>query len=303
MSRSPSGKPVLSNGFVTQSLEGGTGMNKKPVEVLLIVNDPKEEELALRALKKTNGAKRVHIAHDRAQALEFIFGREVPAKHGISNRPKLILLDLKLPEADRLEILQRLKTDDRTRSIPVVAIASSRAEREIVEHDQSGRPLRKQFVNPIHLVSQSCEELRAEHEGRQVELIVGDLPFCQADPWLLKQVWMHLLGNALKFTRKRKFARIEVGCRKEGDETVFFVKDNGIGFDMRYAGKLFGVFQRLHSAEPYEGVGVGLATVKRIVERHGGRVWAEAQLNRGATFYFTLGEETSEALQISSNPN
>jgi light-regulated signal transduction histidine kinase (bacteriophytochrome) len=118
------------------------------------------------------------------------------------------------------------------------------------------------------------------------------MPPCEADPALLKQVYANLLSNALKFTRRRgDDATIDVGC-ETGERPAYFVKDNGVGFDMRYADKLFGVFQRLHRAEDYEGTGVGLAIVERIVSRHGGRVWADAGPDRGACFYFTIGSES-----------
>lgn len=147
--------------------------------------------------------------------------------------------------------------------------------------------LKKQQVEPTQIISQALSQLSYEQENRQIEILIDDLPACQADYALLKQVWINLLANALKFTRQRQIAKISVGY-KQSDEVVYFVKDNGVGFDMRYAHKLFGVFQRLHRAEEYDGTGVGLAIVQRIVTRHGGRVWAEAQVNSGATFYFTL---------------
>ena len=154
----------------------------------------------------------------------------------------------------------------------------------------SRQPLNKQTVAPAELVRQVLAELRAEQEGRKVEVTIGDLPACEADPALLKQVWVNLLSNALKFTRKREDAQHRNRCPSQirQPECIYFVKDNGVGFDMQYANKLFGVFQRLHRAEEYEGTGVGLAIVQRIVHRHGGRIWAEAEVDKGATFYFTL---------------
>ena len=152
----------------------------------------------------------------------------------------------------------------------------------------SRQPLKKQTVATAELAQQVLEELKPEQNGRRFDVSIGDLAECQADPALLKQVFVNLLSNALKYTRKRDLSKIEVGCEKRPGETVYFVKDNGAGFDMRYADKLFGVFQRLHRAEEYEGTGVGLAIVQRIIHRHGGRVWAEAELHKGATFYFTL---------------
>jgi GAF domain-containing protein len=161
---------------------------------------------------------------------------------------------------------------------------------DLLSFSRLGRqPLTKQLVAPAHLVRQALEDLRSEREGRCVNLVIGELPACQADPVLLKQVFVNLLANALKFTRRREVASIEIGCREAGGEVVYFVKDNGVGFEMQYAAKLFGVFQRLHRVEDYEGTGVGLAIVQRIIHRHGGRVWAEAAVDQGATFAFTLG--------------
>ncbi len=159
----------------------------------------------------------------------------------------------------------------------------------------SRQPLKKQLVRPADLVRQCLDELRAEQQGRRVEIAIGDLPACQADLALLKQVWINLISNALKYTRKQEAAVIEVGSREQAGACVFFVKDNGVGFDMQYADKLFGVFQRLHRPEDYEGTGVGLAIVQRIIHRHGGRVWAEAAVNQGATFYFTFNGEAPNA--------
>ncbi len=148
--------------------------------------------------------------------------------------------------------------------------------------------LTKRPVNTEGLVRGALAELAAQREGRLVDLRIGDLPECSGDDALLKQVWINLLSNALKYTRKREQAVIEIGCVKTNGTDTFFVRDNGTGFDVRYADKLFGVFQRFHRAEDYEGTGVGLAIVQRVVHRHGGRVWAEAVVDRGATFYFTL---------------
>ncbi len=150
--------------------------------------------------------------------------------------------------------------------------------------------LRKQPVPPADLARRAYEEVIVGQENRQVAFTIQDLPECHADPLLLKQVFVNLISNALKFTKLRSTAVIEVGCQVTHDVPVYYVKDNGVGFDMQYAPKVFGVFQRLHRVEEYEGTGVGLAIVHRIILRHGGRIWVDAQVDQGATFYFTLEE-------------
>ncbi len=131
-------------------------------------------------------------------------------------------------------------------------------------------------------------------KDRSIVWQIAPLPTVVGDASLLKQVITNLIDNALKYSRPRNPARIEIGCAgEEGGRAILFVKDNGVGFDMKYAHKLFGVFQRLHRPEDFEGTGIGLATVRRIVGRHGGRVWAQGVIDEGATFYFTLERSPS----------
>lgn len=132
------------------------------------------------------------------------------------------------------------------------------------------------------------EELRPSFAGRELTLDIKPLPHCHGDASMLHQVWINLLGNAIKFTRPKALAQIEVTGHTEGAENIFCIKDNGAGFDMQYADKLFGVFQRLHGVAEFEGTGIGLAIVKRIITRHGGRVWAQGKVDEGTTFFFAL---------------
>jgi light-regulated signal transduction histidine kinase (bacteriophytochrome) len=146
-------------------------------------------------------------------------------------------------------------------------------------------------VDLIELSRAVIEEFRSDFDGRQIEWVFGDLPKVSGDPTLLRQVLANLIGNALKFTRGRAPARIEIGFERadsEAGEVVYYVRDNGIGFVEAYAEKAFGVFQRLHSGTEFEGTGIGLAIVRRIISRHGGRVWAVGAPEEGATIYFSL---------------
>ena len=152
-------------------------------------------------------------------------------------------------------------------------------------------PMGRRTIDTNKLVQGVLDEMSALHAGRHIDVRTGDLPPCEGDPTLLKQVWVNLISNAFKYTHKCEASIIEIGSKVEGGLNVYFVRDNGTGFDMRYADKLFGVFQRLHRAEDYPGTGVGLAIVQRVIHRHGGRVWADAEVDRGATFSFTLDPE------------
>ncbi len=148
--------------------------------------------------------------------------------------------------------------------------------------------MRKITVDPNQLLQTVIADLEDETRGRKIRWSIGELPGVKADPALLQMVFTNLLSNALKFTRNRRQSEIEVGCSGNNGELVVFVRDNGAGFDMKYADKLFGVFQRLHRADEFEGTGIGLANVRRIILRHGGKTWAESRDGEGATFYFSL---------------
>jgi PAS domain S-box-containing protein len=146
----------------------------------------------------------------------------------------------------------------------------------------------KTLVSLSQLVKEAIAEVRQDTEARHIEWKVGALPELYGDRSMLKLVIVNLISNAIKFTRTRPLASIEIGCSWESvNEPIVFVKDNGVGFDMKYVDKLFGVFQRLHQSDAFEGTGIGLATVQRIMHRHGGKVWAEGLIDRGATFYFS----------------
>jgi signal transduction histidine kinase len=160
---------------------------------------------------------------------------------------------------------------------------------DMLQFSRMGRAeLQQADVDMNALVAEAWQELETDRNGRDLLWHVDPLPAVKGDRAMIKQVWANLLSNAVKYTGKRERAEIQVGVTPRIGEAEFFVKDNGAGFEMQFADKLFGVFQRLHQKEEFEGTGIGLANVRRIVTRHGGRIWANAEKDRGATFYFTL---------------
>jgi light-regulated signal transduction histidine kinase (bacteriophytochrome) len=208
-------------------------------------------------------------------------------------------------EGDRLD-------ETSQRYMKVISEATARMGRLIDEllglSRTSRKELQTQPVDMNRLVEEARQELAPGAEGRNIEMRSSALPWVEADPGLMQIVIVNLLSNAIKYTARCEIARIEIDARAGDGEIIFCVRDNGTGFDMKYADKLFGVFQRLHSDDEFEGIGIGLATVQRIILRHGGRVWAESIPDQGATFYFSLpaqpGSEgvPAQGLPISDKP-
>ena len=179
-----------------------------------------------------------------------------------------------------------------TSNLDAILAAAQRMDQlinDLLLLSRAGRQeMRHTSVDLEKLVELVRAEMAPETMGREVEWKIGELPMVEADGSLLRQVFINLLSNAIKYTRPRAKAVIEIGAEEKEHEHVIYVRDNGVGFDAKYAHRLFGVFQRLHSEREFEGTGIGLAIVRRIVSRHGGAVWAEGKLNEGAAFYFTL---------------
>ncbi|HZV35535.1 MAG TPA: ATP-binding protein [Verrucomicrobiae bacterium] len=173
--------------------------------------------------------------------------------------------------------------------ISTAATEMARLIDDLLAFSRMGRAeMRETVFNMGDLVKEAVERLAADTQGRNIEWDVGTLPVVRGDPAMLRQVWANLISNAIKYSRPRNPARIKINCASRENEWQFEVRDNGVGFDMKYVNKLFGVFQRLHHADEFEGTGIGLANVQQIIRRHGGRTWAEGKIGEGAAFFFTL---------------
>lgn len=186
-------------------------------------------------------------------------------------------------DAEGVRVLEVIRSNTRN---------MSRLIDDLLAFSRLGRkPIERSEIDMAHLVDDVFVHLDPVSPAQTLRFNVETLPPTHGDAALIRQVWMNLLSNALKYSRKTKAPTVNVGSYAQNGDNVYFVKDNGAGFDMKYADKLFGVFQRLHKAEDFEGTGVGLAIVQRIIQRHNGRIWAEAQVNEGATFFFSLPKE------------
>jgi light-regulated signal transduction histidine kinase (bacteriophytochrome) len=255
------------------------------------------DKLQAEVVERTQQAKAIRILNDelekRSLALE-VSNKELEAfAYSVSH-------DLRAPlrhMSGFAELLQKstaAKLDDKAQRYMRIILDSAQRMGKLIDDllsfSRIGRAETQHAqVELDQLLKEAMGEVRQETNGRNIEWKIDKLPVCYGDPSMLRLVLVNLLSNAVKFTRARAKAEIEVGCAQESaDEVVVFVKDNGAGFDMKYADKLFGVFQRLHHVDAFEGTGIGLATVQRIIHRHGGKVRGEGALDRGATFYFSV---------------
>ncbi|HKP97843.1 MAG TPA: response regulator [Fibrobacteria bacterium] len=250
-----------------------------------------DRALSVRKLRTENKALAKHVA-ERTAELEAANNELEAFSYSVSH-------DLRAP-LRHMNGFVKLLFDKFSAEIPAdagrylntIAESAQRMERLIDDLLRLSRVGRAPLLQtPVDLHGQACqvlEELIRDAPGRKIDLQVGDLPLCLGDPALLRQVLVNLLSNAFKFTGKKEAARIEIGYRSDGEPPCYFVRDNGAGFEMEYAQDIFGVFKRLHSPSEFEGTGVGLSIVQRIIRRHGGNIWAEAAKDQGATFYFTL---------------
>jgi light-regulated signal transduction histidine kinase (bacteriophytochrome) len=251
------------------------------------ISDRQQVETSIRQLNESlrQHAAKLETANNELEAFSYSVSHDLRAPLRAINSFSRILLEEHSQElsAEATDYLREIARNAKTMNELIEALLIlSRASR----HQMRMRPL------PLaSLAREAFQDLEPEQRGRQVEFHVSQLPTRSGDYVLVREAFSNLLSNALKYTRNREIAVIEVGCQPEdgdSDESVIYVRDNGVGFETCYRDKLFKAFERLHDASDFEGTGVGLAIVDRIIRRHGGRVWAEGEQDKGATFYFTL---------------
>lgn len=278
-------RDILDRGFVQRDPEGKPS---RMVGAMMDVSQAKHAELELQRLNSSLEERvrlrtlEIQASHEALEAFTYSVSHDLraPLRH--------ITGFLQLLARGNAE---KLDADGRRYLGLVLGAAEKMAQLidALLSFSRVGKTaMHCEEVNLEAVLKEVIQGVSGEIRGREVKWLISPLPKVWADLTLIRQVLVNLLENAVKYTRPRRVTEIEVGVREEPTETVLFVKDNGVGFDMKYVDKLFGVFQRLHSERDFEGNGVGLANVKRIIGRHGGRVWAEGEVEKGACFFFTI---------------
>jgi PAS domain S-box-containing protein len=259
-------------GFITTSSDI-TERKKIEEQIQQLNRDLERRTVELEAINKELEAFTYSVSHDLRAPLRAMngFSKQLREKYSAD-----------LPERAQHFLARIQQNSERMGNLIDDLLTFSRLGRQA---------LNVRAVNPHDVVREILRELNVEGEYPGTKITLDELPVCYADVTLIKQVYLNLIGNALKFSSKKEAPNIHIGFYEEQGMPVYFVKDNGVGFDMEFTSKLFGVFERLHSSSEFDGTGVGLAIVQRIIQRHGGRVWAEAAPDKGATFYFTLQGE------------
>jgi PAS domain S-box-containing protein len=271
------GRLVALEGFITDITE-----RKLTEEEARKLNDDLEERVAQRTRELTDTATQLKTVNSELEAFSYSVSHDLRAPLRAINGYARILRD------DYNSVLDK----EGQRLLKIIGDNSKKMGNLINDLLSFSRFGRKEMANSeidmFTTAKRVFKELAVESPKSRVGLQIEKIPGIQGDQTMVQQIWVNLLSNALKFTAPREDGRIEIGSFAEDSQTTYYVKDNGVGFDMEYSDKLFGVFQRLHSEKEFEGTGVGLAIVKRIVLRMGGRIWAEGKINEGATFYFSL---------------
>ena len=287
--------PMIAGGELLGALSYGSERADFPPEQVSIAREVSAQLAIAMTQAKLLERVRGHATELEARVLERTAELEAVNKE-LSSFSYSVSHDLRTPlravdgYARMLEEDYAARLDDEGRRLLAVIRGSAGRMGDLIDDllsfSRLGRqPLTRQSVDSAALVREVVDELR---EGHRAKIDIASLEQAQGDRALLKQVWVNLVGNALKYSSTRDAPRVEIGSQVEGEENIYWVRDNGAGFDMRYVAKLFGVFQRLHSNEEFAGTGVGLAIVQRVVARHGGRVWAEGKPGEGACFFFSL---------------
>ncbi len=266
--------------MATQSMDNSKGLRAIVIDISQRKQSDDDIEDLNRILKQH--VVRLELANEEMETFSFSVSHDLraPLRHMRSF----------------MELLQKRmegQLDEKSREYAVLIADSAKKMEKLIDDLLSlarlGREkLQKREVNISHIVKETVDQLSEETIGRDIMWKLGELPYVYGEQSLIKLVLVNLISNAVKFTSTRPRAEIEIGCRADGNEDIFFIKDNGVGFNMDYVDRLFGVFQRLHPQTEFDGTGIGLANVRRIIALHEGRTWAEGSVGHGATFFFTL---------------